>query len=70
MIITIAICDDEEAHRKVLRTYLSKALSKNTYNLIEFSSGEELIANYPQRLDLLLLDVQMKKINGLDTQEK
>ncbi|CEN93602.1 LytR/AlgR family response regulator transcription factor [Paraclostridium sordellii] len=70
MVITIAICDDEEAHRKLLRTYLSKALSKNTYNLIEFSSGEELIANYPQRLDLLLLDVQMKQINGLDTARK
>lgn len=67
MYIYIVICDDEAIHRKILRTYLSKTLDKNSYKLIEFSSGKELLNNYPQRIDLLLLDVQMPEIHGLDT---
>lgn len=70
MTLSIAICEDEEVHRKILRTYLNRTLSSQQYRLIEFSSGEELLINYPHSIDILLLDVQMKGINGLETARK
>ncbi len=70
MTLSIAICDDEEVHRKILRTYLSKVLDKNSYRLIEFSSGEELLNTYPSSMSILLMDVQMKGINGLEAARK
>lgn len=70
MILSVVICEDEEVHRKILRTYLSKILDKDKYRLIEFSSGEEILKNYPEHIDILLLDVQMKNINGLETARK
>ncbi|WP_024622495.1 LytR/AlgR family response regulator transcription factor [Metaclostridioides mangenotii] len=65
--ISIVICEDDEIHRKILCTYISKTLDKNSYRLIEFSSGEELLMNYPLSISILLLDVQMSGVNGLDT---
>lgn len=67
MIISIAICDDEEIHRKNLCHYLSLVLKNKSYKVLEFCSGEDLIENYPSSIDILLLDVQMTGINGLDT---
>ncbi|MGL5752235.1 MAG: LytR/AlgR family response regulator transcription factor [Paraclostridium sp.] len=67
MILSIVICDDEAIHREILKSYLNRILDKNTYKLVEFSNGKELLDNYPERVDLLFLDVQMPYINGLDT---
>lgn len=70
MTLSIAICEDEEVHRKILRTYLNRTLPSEQYRLIEFSSGEDLLINYPHSIDILLLDVQMKGINGIETARK
>ena len=40
------------------------------YKIYEFSSGEELLSNYPKDLDILIMDIQMKIINGMDTARK
>ncbi|WP_342791934.1 response regulator, partial [Clostridioides difficile] len=40
------------------------------YNIYEFSAGEELLNNYPKDLDILIMDIQMKTINGMDTARK
>lgn len=61
----IAICDDEEIHRRNLRKYLSLVLKNESYKVVEFCSGEDLIEKYPLSIDILLLDVQMTGINGL-----
>ncbi|MCR8745734.1 LytR/AlgR family response regulator transcription factor [Romboutsia lituseburensis] len=66
MILNIAICDDEKIHRDILKKYLVQTLNSESYSLIEFDSGENLLDNYPNNIDLLLLDIQMKSIDGFD----
>lgn len=70
--IKIAICEDEEIHRNILKDYLEiilKYLDTN-YKILEFSSGEDLLENYPEKLDLLLLDILMDKLTGMDAARK
>ncbi|WP_255650907.1 LytR/AlgR family response regulator transcription factor [Clostridioides sp. ZZV15-6383] len=40
------------------------------YNIHEFSSGKELLRNYPKNLDILIIDIQMEILNGMDTSRK
>lgn len=70
MKIKIAICDDEYIHRKILLKYLAKLFSREFYEVLEFNSGEDLLSNYPKDLDILLLDIQMLGINGIETAKK
>ncbi|CEN23326.1 LytR family DNA-binding response regulator [[Clostridium] sordellii] len=70
MVLSIVICDDEEIYRKTLTNYLDCMLEKGSYKITEFSNGETLINKYPSKVDILLLDVQMDGINGLDAARK
>ena len=67
--INIGICDDELHYRANIKDILENLLSTYSidYNIYEFSSGEELLSNYPKDLDILIMDIQMKIINGMDT---
>lgn len=68
--LKIALCEDEQLQRKSIKNYIDMSLLNRNYEIFEFKSGEELIANYPQKLDILFLDIQMDKINGMDTARK
>lgn len=70
--INIGICDDELHYRTKIKSILKEILSLYSinYNIYEFSSGEELLNNYPKNLDILIMDIQMKTINGMDTARK
>lgn len=70
--INIGICDDELHYRTKIKDILKEILSSYpiNYNIYEFSSGEELLSNYPKDLDILIMDIQMKIINGMDTARK
>ncbi|WP_042276440.1 LytR/AlgR family response regulator transcription factor [[Clostridium] dakarense] len=70
MVLNIAICDDELIHRQVLSNYLDRTFPIKSYKLVEFANGEELIENYPEKLDILLLDIQMTGINGIEAAKK
>ena len=64
----IAICDDEKFFRnslkKDLEDYAKKHLLEFAYS--EFSSGELLLSSNIE-FDLIFMDYQMDKINGIDT---
>lgn len=68
--LKIALCEDEQLQRESIKNYIDMSLLNKNYEIFEFKSGEELIANYPQNLDILFLDIQMEKINGMDTARK
>lgn len=70
--INIGICDDELHYRVNIKDILGDILSTYSinYKIYEFSSGEELLSNYPKDLDILIIDIQMKIINGMDTARK
>ena len=70
--INIGICYDELHYRVNIKDMLGDILSTYSinYKIYEFSSGEELLSNYPKDLDILIMDIQMKIINGMDTARK
>jgi len=67
--VVLGICDDEKHYRSIIRKYLEEILQSNvqSYEIHEFTSGEELLENYPNNLDILILDIQMDGIDGMNT---
>ncbi len=64
---TIFIVDDEKNIRRTVRM----GLEGEGFNVEEASSGEEALARLPEvAADVLLLDVQLPGISGLDTLER
>lgn len=60
---TILYVEDNEANRKLVRLLLANT----TYQLIEAYDGEEGVAKALEaRPDLILMDVQLPKISGLE----
>lgn len=70
MNLSVAICDDEPIHRNLLLNYLNQVFYNESYEILEFEKGEELLENYPGKLDILLLDIQMGGLNGIETAKK
>lgn len=69
--MNIAICDDDLTFRefleKNLRTYYDD--KSIPLNILQFASGEELLKS-TLLFDLIFLDVEMGKLNGIDTGRK
>ena len=65
----IAICDDEEQIREVLKEKISKYCFTNNIelNLQTFENGEEFLQSDFQDIEVLFLDVDMPGIDGLET---
>lgn len=60
---TILYVEDNEYNLKIVR----QLLSRTTYRLIEAMDGEQGIAAARRELpDLILMDIQLPKISGLD----
>lgn len=70
--ISIAICEDQINQQELLKKYLEKILIEyiNSYEILIYNSGEELLSNYPENIDIFLLDIQMNNINGMDVARK
>lgn len=70
--IKIVICEDEKEQHELLEKYIKEIFDGLSilYELRVFNSGEELLENYPKDTDILLLDIQMGQINGMDTARK
>lgn len=62
---TLLVVDDEE----MIVTVASKALSRMGYTILTAHSGQEAIAvarNHPGPIDVVVLDVDMAPMNGLE----
>lgn len=68
----IAICEDDIIQRKLLTRYLNQIFKylELDYLVFEFESGEKLLSNYPEKIDILFLDIHMGKLTGMDTAKK
>lgn len=73
MPLTIAICDDNENQIKELRRLLDEWSADKPFALAidEYISAESFIFNYPDKpCGLLLLDIEMKQLNGMQLAKK
>lgn len=64
--LNIVLCDDNKEQREIIKGHLKEVLKDHEYNIYEFESGEELVANFPSEVSIILLDIQMKKLNGME----
>lgn len=66
--IYIAVCDDErpirEAIIKALRRF--EKIAGDEFEIMEYASADSLITAYPSQVDLLLLDIYMPGVDGMD----
>jgi two-component system cell cycle response regulator DivK len=64
---TILYAEDNEFNRKIVR----QALKRTSYRLIEATDGEAAVTMAQDtRPDLILMDVQLPKLSGLDATRK
>ena len=70
--IRIAICEDEKDTQLLIEDYIHNILKNINieYEIQKYDLGEELLESNLKDIDILLLDIQMGQINGMDTARK
>jgi DNA-binding LytR/AlgR family response regulator len=65
----IAICDDDEKDRNRTRDMVGEYLDVHNFHIKmdEFASGEEFLAGETGDYGLVIMDIFMQNINGIDT---
>lgn len=66
-----AICDDDKIMSEQLKKAVTGFFRRNNVDIsvTEFSSGEELL-NFEKHIDILFLDIRMKKIDGMEAAKR
>ena len=64
----IAIVEDEAAFSEQLQEYLEQFQKENDvqFKVSVFPDGADILENYQNIYDLILLDIEMPKVNGMD----
>ena len=67
--IKIAICDDLQSDRALLKDYITDILYQKDIiaEFDEFSSGEDILSNELNNYNIIFLDIFMNGINGIET---
>ncbi len=64
----IVICDDDPLLRQQLCTYLNQFQNEwnESFSILQFSSGEALLENIPDEMQVLFLDIKMGETSGME----
>lgn len=67
--LVIAMVEDERDDLDLLSGYIQRFSRENNIKtqLLPYRNGADFLARYPEKVDLLFLDIEMDKINGIDT---
>lgn len=70
--LEIAIVEDEENYRNVLCEYLKKYEQETgqKMHMSVFTDGDEIVENYTAKYDIILMDIEMQFMNGMDAARK
>lgn len=68
----IAIVEDDKSFIEELKKYLEQYSQEEgqEFEISTFYDGEEILENYVSGYDLILLDIKMPKVTGMDAAEK
>ena len=68
----IAVVEDDKNFVQELKKYLEQyALEEGQeFEILTFYDGAEILENYTPNYDLILLDIEMPKVNGMDAAER
>lgn len=69
--MTIAVCDDDRKIRKHLADLIRSFINKDekSVQILEFSEGKRLL-EYQGQLDIVIMDIGMSGMNGMETAAK
>lgn len=72
IMLHVGIVEDEAGSRRLLREMIEKYALENQKEIAvrEFSDGTEIVENYRPDYDILLLDIEMPAMNGMEAAEK
>ena len=72
MKVHIAIVEDDPGVRQQLTAYIGKYYEEDAgrYKLSVFTDGDEILEDFRANYDLILLDIQMKHLNGMETAQR
>ncbi|TDO83382.1 AraC family two component transcriptional regulator [Halanaerobium saccharolyticum] len=69
--IRLLIAEDEHLERKAIRFFINKLYQQEIKVVAEVSNGQEAIFQaLENKVDLVLMDIKMPKVNGLEAAEK
>ena len=70
--IQIAIVEDEEIYVKQLTEYIRKYQTERgrSIKVTVFGDGEDITENYSGGFDIILMDIQMRFMDGMTAAEK
>lgn len=68
----VAIVEDDESSRNILRKYIVRYQKEkdSTFSIKEFTNGLNFISGYTADFDIILMDIEMPHMNGMETAEK
>lgn len=70
--INIAIVEDEAMYAKQLQEFLHQYEKENgeVFNITVYSDGDQIVHKYKSQFDIILMDIQMKFVDGMTAAEE
>lgn len=68
----VAVVEDEGIYREKIKGYIERYAQEHDLQILTsvYEDGSQIVEQYTQGFDILLLDIMMKGMNGMETAEK
>lgn len=70
--ISVAIVEDDEQYAVILKEYLKKYEEeyREAIDVTRFEDGDEIVEIYRSQFDIILMDIEMRFMNGMEAAKK